>query len=97
MPFHELIRPKTFIPYPSKSPTAKSSEKCLQKKEQRKSATTKSRQRISRSHWPALISSYEAVFDKIPWAKDDGIKSPNPYRLIKNWKDTLAKEEEELN
>ena len=30
-------------------------------------------------------------------AKDDGIKSPKPYRLIKNWKDTSAKEEEELN
>ncbi len=53
--------------------------------------------RIPRSRWSALILRYEAVFDNIQWAKDDGIKSPNPYRLIKNWKDTSAKEEEELN
>ena len=69
----------------------------VKSQEQRKSAAAKSRQRIPRSRWPALIASYEAAFDKIQWAKDNGIKSSNPYRLIKNWKDTSAKEEEELN
>ena len=43
MPFHELIRPKTFIPYPSKSPTAKSSEKCLQKKQTRPCETSRAK------------------------------------------------------
>ena len=73
-------------------------KKCdpVKSQEQRKSAA-KSSQKIPRSRWPALIASYEATFDKIQWAKDNGIKSSNPYRLIKNWKDTLAKEEEELN
>ena len=37
--------------------------------EQRKSAARKSRQRIPRSAWPALIKSYDVTFDKVQWLK----------------------------
>ncbi len=68
----------------------------VKRKEHKKVAATQySRQRIPRSKWPALIQSYERTFDKMQWAKDNGITTKNPYRLYKSWTKILAKEREE--